>query len=61
MNQPIYYVNAWVFFAVVLSACFLFLCLLERLLKKQISLGFNFVVALTVAAFLLFVTWFGLS
>jgi hypothetical protein len=60
MNQPIYYVNAWIFFAVVLGACFLFLCLLERLRKKQISLGFNFFFALVVAAFLLFVTWFHL-
>jgi hypothetical protein len=60
MNQSIYYVRAPIFFSFVLGVGFLLLCLLDRLRKKQISLGFNFVVALFVAAFLLFVTWFRL-
>jgi hypothetical protein len=60
MNPRIYFVNAWIFSAVVLGVCFLFLCLLERLRKKQISLGFNFGVALIVAGFLPFVVEAGL-
>jgi hypothetical protein len=60
MNQSIYFVRVPIFFAFVLGLGFLFLCLLDRLRKKQISLGFNFVAALIVGAFLLFVTWFRL-
>jgi hypothetical protein len=60
MNQPIYYVKAWIFFAVVFGGSFLFLCLLERIRKKQISFGFNFGIALIVAVFLLFVVEAGL-
>jgi hypothetical protein len=60
MKQPIYYVNAWVFFAVVLGACFLVLCLLERFRNKRIALIGNFFVALIFAAFLLFVVKVGL-
>jgi hypothetical protein len=60
MNQSIYFVRAPIFFSLVLGLGFLFLCLLDRLRKKQISLGFNFVAALIVGTFLLFVTWFRL-
>jgi hypothetical protein len=44
----------------VLGLSFAALCFLDWLRKKQISLGFNVVVALVVASFLLFVTWLGL-
>jgi hypothetical protein len=60
MNQPIYYVKAWVFSVVVFGACFLSLCLFERIRKKQMSFGFNFGIALIVAVFLLFVVEVGL-
>jgi hypothetical protein len=60
MNQGIYLVNASVSFAVVLGACFLFLCPPERFRKKHVALGFNFGVALIVAGFLLFVVEAGL-
>jgi hypothetical protein len=60
MIQPIYYASARSFFAFDLSLTFLFLCFVDRLRKKRISLGFNFLAALVVGAFLLFVTWFGL-
>jgi hypothetical protein len=60
MNQPIHFVRAPIFFAAVLGIVFLFLCSLNRFRKRRISLGFNFVVALIVAAFLLFVSEVGL-
>jgi hypothetical protein len=60
MNLPIYHVPARTFFFFVLSLGFLFLCFLDWVRKKRITLVFNFVVALAFAAFLLFVTWFGL-
>jgi hypothetical protein len=60
MTQSIYLVRAPIFFSFVLGLGFVFLCFLDRLRKKRISLGFNFVGALFVAAFLLLVTWFRL-
>jgi energy-coupling factor transporter transmembrane protein EcfT len=60
MKEQIYFVRAPIFFSFVLGLVFLVLCFLDRLRKKRMSLGFNFLVALIVASFLLFVTWFGL-
>ncbi len=61
MNQSIYFVRASVLFVSALSVAFLLLCFLDRVCKKRISLWFNFVIALIVASFLLFVADAGLS
>jgi hypothetical protein len=61
MNQPIHIIRAPIFFAAILGSVFLFFCFLDRFRKKRISLGFNFVVALIIATFLLFVAQAGLQ